>query len=78
MYKKYDISHCTQKEIDALNDFKKDHPTKSVVVYYTTDGFVGSGHALIATIDKPIKKDGRTHFGRCLDITDYDYRINTF
>lgn len=37
MYKKYDISHCTQKEIDVLNDFKNDNPYKVISVYYVSD-----------------------------------------
>jgi len=79
MYRKFDISHCSQKEINLLNEFKRNNPDKiSPMVYYTTEGHLGMGYSLIATFDKPKKKNGKINFGNCIDITDYDYRLNTF
>lgn len=81
MYRKFDISHCTQKEINLLNEFKKKHPDKvSPTVYYTTNDSLGMGYKLIATFDKPkrISMYGKIDFGDCIDITDYDFRLDTF
>ena len=74
MYKKYNISHCTQKEIDVLNNFKNDNSDKVVSVYYITNSYMG--YSLIATYDYPIEdEDGRVKFDNFIDITDYEERL---
>ena len=79
MYRKYDVSHCNQNEITKLNKFKKDNPDKGwPTVYFTTEGFLGMGFRLIATFDKPKRKNGKIDFGDCVDITDYDYRLDQY
>lgn len=79
MYNKYNISHCNQNEINKLNEFKKANPDKiNPTVYYCTDGHLGMGYSLIATFDKPKRKDGKINFGNCIDITDYEYRLETY
>jgi len=76
MYKKFDISHCTQKEINVLNQFKRDNSDKiSPTVYYVTC-VGGMGFSLIATFDKPKIVNGTYDFGNHIDITDYDIRIH--
>ena len=79
MFSKYDISHCTQKEIDVLNEFKNEHPDKPVTVYYSVYNTLGIGYNLIATIDEPVVIDEtQCDFGRCVDITDYSTRYYEF
>lgn len=78
MYKKYNISHCTQKEIEVLNSFKQDYSDKVVTVYYSTEGHQEIGYSLIATIDKPITRGNKVDFGRYIDITDYEDRLSDF
>ena len=74
MYKKYNISHCTQKEIDILNNFKNDNPEKVISVYYVTDSCMG--YSLIATYDQPIEdENGCVKFANFINITDYEERL---
>ena len=74
MYKKYNISHCTQKEIDILNKFKNDNSDKVVSVYYVPNSCMG--YSLIATYDHPIEdEDGHVKFDNFIDITDYEERL---
>ena len=78
MYRRYNENKLNEKELVILNEFKNKNIDKEVKVYYSTYDTLGIGFKLIATTDKPklIRMYGKCDFGNCIDITDYDTRIN--
>ena len=80
MYRKYDIKKLNENELKLLTAFMMDNPEKDIKVYYSTYDTLGTGFKLIATTDKPklIRMYGKCDFGNCIDITDYEKRLNEF
>ena len=75
MYKKITNINKTlrKEEIAKLEHFKSKNKDKDVQVYYVTTA-CGCGFSYIATTNKPYDKN----FGNCIDITDYDGRLEKF
>lgn len=80
MYRKYDIKKLNKNELKLLTAFMMDNPEKDIKVYYSTYDTLGMGFKLIATTDKPKlnRMYGKCDFGNCIDITDYEKRLNEF
>lgn len=79
MYTKFTEQQLNEKELDSLNLFKLKNPTKDVKLYYSTYDTGGIGFKIIASTDIPkITGSHDVDFGNCMDITDYDYRLDQY
>jgi len=79
MYSKFNENQLNEKELDSLNLFKLKNHDKDVKVYYSVYNTGGIGFKIIATTDVPkVIDENHCDFGNCIDITDYDFRIEQY
>lgn len=79
MYTKFTEKQLNEKELESLNLFKLKNPSKNVKLYYSTYDTGGIGFRIIASTDIPkITNSDSADFGNCMDITDYDFRIDQY
>ena len=79
MYTKFTEQQLNEKELDSLNLFKLKNPDKDIKLYYSTYDTIGIGFRIIASTDIPkVTKLHGVDFGNCMDITDYDFRIDQY
>ena len=66
-----------EKELDNLEQFKRENPGKDVKIYYVTQA-QGCGYSFIATTETPKYDNNILYFGNHVDITDYYNRLEEF